>query len=181
MDVSLFGDCAASARGRRTPVPPSASPPLQHCYLFMLCSCLLCLKWSRTSLHSVTPSPLGWERRERIKESRERAPLPFLIPEHLLSKNPLRSCTRGEGEIPRFSIQAVNLRIIFGAPLRNACLTLSAPSLKIHTEAWRRRQMHKHSQVYSFTAIYPMTLQYGASIPLPAILLRQRDRESCRK
>lgn len=62
-------------------------------------------------------------------------------------------------------MQAVNLWIIFAAPLRNACLTLSAPSLKIHTEAWRRRQTHKHSQVYSFTATYPKTLQYGASIP----------------
>lgn len=57
--MSLFWDCTAPRRGKRT------------CYLFTLCSFLLGLKWSRTSLHSVTPSSLD-RAKKCIKEHKKK-------------------------------------------------------------------------------------------------------------
>lgn len=89
MDVSVLRRQSTTAR-EEDPAPVIYS----RCVPF-----LLCLKWSRTSLPSTPPSFLD-KAKECMKENKKNPPLLFLIPKHLLSKNPLTTCTSREGEIP---------------------------------------------------------------------------------
>ncbi len=121
-------------------------------YLFMLCSSLLCLKRSRTSLLSMTPSFLN-RAKGCIKENEKKAPFPFLIPKHLLSKNPLRTCVSREGEIPWFSTHALNLRIIFtvcrcGTPVSQ---TLGTVSKNTHRSTAKQTNAHIRSDVFTYS------------------------------
>lgn len=131
------------------------------CYLFTLCFFLLCLKWSRTSLHSRTPSFLhrakGVHKREWGK-----APLPFLIPKHLLSKNPLRTCISREGEIPWFPTRALNLRIIFTVRRCGMSVSETLGTLSKNTHRGMGEQMHTYTYMCSFPATekHSETLMY---------------------